>query len=179
MFRCTTLTKRKYYKKYKGLNKMKQLRNKYRKVVKCLSFVGLAIVLLSCAVNAQRSATAISTIRVTLVSPSDDMSVNKNLLSHLTQIDNPESDENATLTPNDLFHQRLTNINNGEDIAAMNLDSEPGTHFIDMWMDQDRNTQVILDDKGILYLRSFDPLGSPQFEMTGDDTTLTIVSVLD
>jgi hypothetical protein len=158
---------------------MKQLRNKYRKIVRCLGFVGLAIVLLNCAVNAQRSATAVSTIRVTLVSPSNDMSVNKNLLSHLTQINNPESDENATLTPNDLPYQRLTNINNGEDIASMNLDGKLGTRFIDMWMNQDRNTQGILDEKGILYLCLFDPLGSPQFEMTGDDTTLTIVSVLD
>jgi hypothetical protein len=159
---------------------MKQLNSiKYREIVRCLSFVGMALVLLSCVGYAQRSATAVSTIRVTVVNPSNDMSVNKNLFSHLTHINNLESDTNTILSSGDLLHQRLANVNTGEDIVSTNLYGELDQQFLDMWIEQDRDTQVILDDKGIMYLRSLAPLGSLQSKMTEIDTTLTIVSVTD
>jgi hypothetical protein len=159
---------------------MKQLRKiKFRKGVKCLSFIGLVIVLLSCIGNAQSKATAVATLTVRVVNPSNDMSLNKNLLSHLMQINDPDSDVDAALSPSELLHQRLVNLNNVEDLASTKIDGEPDQESLNIWTDKDRDTQSILDGKGILYLRSTDPLGNPRSKMTEGNTTLTIVSVTD
>jgi hypothetical protein len=156
--------------KQQRINKMKQgSKSKTRNIAKYIGIVTIAALLLSHTSNAQRVATATGTITITVVSKTDEMSADQKVISNLNQNDFAGSTlSEESLSSNGLYHQ-----------SESNYAGKPEQQSLSVSPDPNQRTRSILDEKGILYLRSFDQNTNDQTGLSENNETLTIVSVTD